>query len=470
MALFHPTQSRLRLAIRNSVVAVLVSLLAWMAQSSEWGQAKVDEAFDDFSRGEAEAAVDDPAFVAVQQSDGKGLPWTVIAFDEQTYAWAPGGTAWTPRSWLVSAIDRAVRGGAAVVLVDFWLTQDLPVYQHPLPAAGSATLVDEQSDWTEGLARLAPAAAQSRSVLLFADSSDPRRPTGPSSYTSSVRQAAQASPSVVTGAATFLVDPRDRVTRRFQTYVNQAQGRSPSLVVQAVLFQAYGLEEGRRQIAELSRQLSDNAMLDHGFDWPVRGLSRPLRFERNEPDEDCVSARLRLRLLPDEVLGALSPHEAGLRRLADRAPQLIRSFDPLAEPSADELRRNYAGKIVLIGATDWRLGDVHRTSVGDLPGVLVHANSIDTLQRGLQPMSSAWSNIVTILVLSLLLGIAFAWLPPLFATKLVLSGLAVLGAWGASVFFRHSGVFINIWAPIASMAVLELLFETEEWWRERASR
>lgn len=446
----HPRSVRRRTIVRNTVIALVVAAVTLLVEETRFGQIKMDEAFDQLVRHEVEAAARDEAW------SKQSLRWSVLALTPDTYDQAPGGPAWTPRRWLVDAMRQAVRGGAKVVFVDFSLPFDVPPYQ----MAGGT--VDEQTEWAAGLAEVVTEASARQVALLFPDLPEPRLP---SAFVSTVRAAAAQHRHVRLGSAGFLEDPRDGVVRRIRTYDRDAKGKvRPSLVIQAVLLQAYGLEKGLRQIDAVAQRLSDAVSLRAGFDWPVPGLERPPHFASNEPDEECVSARLRLRLVNEAVLEQFH----GASSIETRGDGLVTMYDPGVSPTQAELEHRFEGRVVLVGSTDPRIGDMHRTSVGALPGIYVHANSVDTLQRGLQPLPGKWWNVLAVLVFAMIAGVMFAVLPPMFAMKATMGLVWVCVAWGATKYFQNTGVFINIWAPMAGLVVLEALAEFEHWWHDRS--
>lgn len=110
-------------------------------------------------------------------------------------------------------------------------------------------------------------------------------------------------------------------------------------------------------------------------------------------------------------------------------PQTFQSL-PYHRVLADQVPRNaFAGKIVLIGASSPVLHDVYPTPFatrGNMPGVEIHANALETLLRGeaIRPVPAAVNALLAVLggALSLWIAITFR---PIFALALVGGGLVL---------------------------------------------
>lgn len=75
---------------------------------------------------------------------------------------------------------------------------------------------------------------------------------------------------------------------------------------------------------------------------------------------------------------------------------------------------DFAGKIVLVGQTDYRSKDIFPTAMGDLPGLHIHANIVATLlDQGapLHPLAPVWTFLIA-LGAAILLGLPLLRLPP----------------------------------------------------------
>jgi adenylate cyclase len=214
---------------------------------------------------------------------------------------------------------------------------------------------------------------------------------------------------------------------------------------------------------------------------PVDQVVRSVPLAADDPEDDQLKPGLSLAILIDTE--RLRPVEAaasrdgivvaGRRHIpTDRAGALrvswaagltpgganiVPALDVLQGKVPDERIR---GRTVVVGLTDPAFAELHRTPVGELPAVLVHANAANTM------LTSAWvrpvpvpETLAWIFCLTALVGTAAAvlplWLTPLPAVAaawgyLGLAGLRVGGG-------RFMDVVRPVGAVLAAMVVTVLL-------------
>jgi adenylate cyclase len=180
---------------------------------------------------------------------------------------------------------------------------------------------------------------------------------------------------------------------------------------------------------------------------PVDQVVRSVPLVVDAPDDDQLQPGLSLTILIDtERLRPVSAAEsddgivvAGRRHVpTDRAGDLRVSWAAGLTPGGagivsalDVLQgrvpaERIRGRTVVVGLTDPAFAERHRTPVGELPGVLVHANAANTMLTGawVRPVPVA-ETLAWIFCLTALVGAAAAVLP-LWLVPLP----AVLAAWG----------------------------------------
>ncbi len=132
----------------------------------------------------------------------------------------------------------------------------------------------------------------------------------------------------------------------------------------------------------------------------------------------------------------------------------------------------FTGKTVLVGMTAPGLGDVYPTPLGEMPGVEIHAQTLQNLVRNLFLETAA---LPTALALALLLGLigaaAAGWLRPVVGLASVLL-IAVIYNTGGMYQFEHLGMVWPVLAPTGAMlltfgAVAVFRLSTEEAGRRR---
>jgi adenylate cyclase len=182
------------------------------------------------------------------------------------------------------------------------------------------------------------------------------------------------------------------------------------------------------------------------------------------------------RLVPTEGRHALRLNWAeGLDRVGK--PAVVSAIDVL-EGRVDPAKLR--DKIVFIGAVEPTLGDNQLVPVdksGGLPGVMIHANALNTMLTAsyLEPVTDTETTI-WVAVLTLVIALAVLFLPGWFvliAVALVplLSGVYVLGA---SIRFDAGHIPSNFWypivaTPVAFVAALVVRYVTETRQRRRVS-
>ena len=214
-------------------------------------------------------------------------------------------------------------------------------------------------------------------------------------------------------------------------------------------------------------------------DGVVRALPPVIESPEGEP---VPSLSLQLARLATASEGAISVPPDGVQAGPLFVPTgdvhlLDLNFAPtesfLTVPAVDVLEGNvpegtFEGKIVLIGATALGLGDLVPTPLdkaGRQPGVLVHANALNTILRGsfLDPESRA-ATLLWVFVIGLAVSLITLYLRPWLAV-LICAGLTV--AFFAIVFRRFDGgtvmnmVYPTIAGAVAYVSALAVRYFTE---------
>jgi adenylate cyclase len=182
------------------------------------------------------------------------------------------------------------------------------------------------------------------------------------------------------------------------------------------------------------------------------------------------------RLIPTEGRHALRLNWAtGLDHVGP--PAVVSAIDVLeGRVAASKLR----GKVAFVGAAEPTLGDNQLVPVdksGGLPGVMIHANALNTMLTAsyLEPVTDTETTL-WVAVLTLIMALAVLFLPGwyvLIAVALIpiLGGIYVLGA---SVRFDAGHIPSNFWYPIVALpvsfvAALVVRYMTETRQRRRVS-
>ncbi|HLY61618.1 MAG TPA: adenylate/guanylate cyclase domain-containing protein [Terriglobia bacterium] len=126
-------------------------------------------------------------------------------------------------------------------------------------------------------------------------------------------------------------------------------------------------------------------------------------------------------------------------------------------PDGEDMKKAFANKIVLIGATATGIGDLRPTPFQptDFPGVEVHANFIDNLLTGEFIHRGILENVIDIgfiLLFSLVAGVLLSVVPATRATLLLFILLGLFW-WLNYYLFASRRIWIALFLPTATLAV-----------------
>ncbi|MEP6828488.1 MAG: adenylate/guanylate cyclase domain-containing protein [Aestuariivirga sp.] len=155
-------------------------------------------------------------------------------------------------------------------------------------------------------------------------------------------------------------------------------------------------------------------------------------------------------------------NENGLFQLYYRPPRAEDSYSAalFLDSSPDEkLRSKIDGKLVLIGTSAAGLGDRRISSLGQtVPGVSVHAQAIEQILAGQYLARGEWVTqleLLYIVAAALLFALCSIFLRPgMFVAAWITSVAATL--YGATFFFRHSGLMFDATFPLMASTLLFL--------------
>jgi len=223
------------------------------------------------------------------------------------------------------------------------------------------------------------------------------------------------------GIPQLLDDPEDKITRLYTRCIETKAGPQPSFVHAVVL--AYHAAKS--------------------------GAGTPKEHPCGEEIENSTQ--------PFFIRYSLRPESSLLQR---RASQVLGLSGKKENGGQDSAIQDFEGKIVLLGGT-YRDFDRHATPIGNLPGIVVLANAIETELGGkpVKALSRGWLFLIE-LVSSTLLVVLFT-LFPLPPVKLFIYGLLITAAisMGLSLISFHT---LSRFANFAPTLLAVLLFEIYE--------
>lgn len=145
--------------------------------------------------------------------------------------------------------------------------------------------------------------------------------------------------------------------------------------------------------------------------------------------------------------------EALRKMVAERIPADRRALRERIEEATAQLRRSVAGRLVLVGSTATGAADFVPTPLEPrMPGVMVHANIINTVASGAFVTGAPWAvNLAAILLAGGLVAAMGARMSILRAGPLALLLAAAYGAANLWIAFAVAGCWLVLVSPIAAM-------------------
>lgn len=299
----------------------------------------------------------------------------LIEFDETYYRESYTLGYWTPRSAVADTLISAVRRGASVVIFDF-------VFRRPAPVIlKNGSQFDDDAAFLERFRTAAEEAKKRRSIIII-----------PYPNTPEMNRLAEEYPDSV-AFANFGVWERndDRVVRRARWLASD----SGHLSVALLAFLHSSFPPDKRAGAE-------------------RDIRRALTREDFVPE-----------VIPESLADLLSGSSLHSSRIVYRylLPENIRALDKKARVAQlgvlyrpDQINSTYdfpdlSGRIVLMGSTFTELGDVHKTPVGSVSGVVILANVVNMVLNGQFSHGHFLIDILIVLAAIMIFSFIFAYMP-----------------------------------------------------------
>ncbi|HUR43623.1 MAG TPA: CHASE2 domain-containing protein, partial [Aestuariivirga sp.] len=281
-----------------------------------------------------------------------GMPVTFFDVDDETrVSW--NAKAATPHAALAALVKLAASNGAALILVDFDLTQasdtDLAAALRDYPADAPELMLVRNIRFARGTATHLQAAAASATAY---DNDVAGKPN-------------------IRWVTTLNDIGKDRSVRRiklWQTVCNGASGTAyPSAALVAAAFPA----KEPNHAAELAAFLQSRVAVECGHGnapavtWPpVRAQVAQLPYVFADTTETPALFRIQVN----------GRDTVALRRIS--AGLLVTYTNGLAQVAGDVDRDPFEGRAAIVGASYTDNGDIYETPLGTMPGALILANSV----------------------------------------------------------------------------------------------
>ncbi|MCP4220277.1 MAG: CHASE2 domain-containing protein [bacterium] len=432
-----PRKKRIRFYINISLAVFVAAGMHLVEHNTQWGRTTLDTAYDTFIKKDAANTPMDP--------DTGQL--VVVDLDHQR---PPGPISYiSPRNKIAHIINTARQGKAKLVVLDIHMETADNTSANTNPA--TKTPSNDQLFRTALLGF--PKTADFTTQIIFARRFKTERiktKTGTLKIVAKpirhyFAQEIEANANFHYAVPTMLGSPADAVVRYWKSHQPGTKEVNWSLPVKTA---ALAHNAGKR-LDQTGKQLSGPAegLLE------IRDADGGTVFELPLSNKDVIRQRIRFRILPADVLGAIH-----------RGTALPAGADNLTPGQC-------TGKILLVGASHPDRGDSHYTPVGHMPGLYVQANAIDTVLNRRQYVPPAlWLALLFDFFVILVAAYVFHHFTKWPYTVIA----AVVMAWVLAfvtynVVYRLFGVFLNAAFAVLASGVFDFLANIEEYLEERKS-
>ena len=357
----------------NVFIGIAIAVFMFGVEHTDWGEANINKAFDFGIKVEASKSTKAMESLKAQRNIHISDRIVFAEIDHETYKkW--GSPLLTPRVKLAEIVKIAHEGGAKIIALDVLLeNKDCCHPQDDLILRKTLQDITDKKSTTKVIFPVSIDYDGKKRKNIFQDLID----QNPNFYIAS----AQISASVT-----------DRIIRYwvpFETIKNDNGGN----IIWNISFLVAMLDKGKeREIRKFEKTIiSGKFHKDHRIE-----LDHD-RFITISPDRDEIYRnRIRFFLIPKNTL---SNYPGG--NLFENAYNI------------DEIKHvSLKDKIVIIGNSSPDAGDIHHTPVGDMAGIFIIGNAVNTISLGIQPSPSP-------LWLSIIIDIAFIFMAAfLFLNKL----------------------------------------------------
>jgi len=388
----------------NVFIGITVVLFFHFVENTDWGEANINKAFDFIIKKEAEKSAKSMENLTAQRNIGISDKIVFAEIDHETYKkW--GRPNLIPRDKLAEIIKIAYEGGAKIISLDILLEDNDCC--HPQSEGELRKILQDMTDKNSATKVIFPVRV-SYDGKIRTNTFQALIEKNPNFYAASAYISATAADMVVRYWVPFEIVQDDRNT-----------------ILWNVSFLAAMLDKGKEaEIKDFEQTIKkDGFRNDHHFQ-----ISND-KFITITPDKDDIYRnRIRFLLVPQNTL---SNHPGG--NLFDNVYQL------------DHIKHaNVKDKIVIIGNSSPDAGDIHSTPVGNMAGMFIIGNAINTLSFGLQPSRPPlWLNIMIDIVIVIMAAFIFLYFNS-FRAK-ILSYVVIIPIVGfvSWLIFLYIGVLLN---------------------------
>lgn len=408
----------------NIGVGIAIVVFFHFLEHTDWGEDVINKAFDLIVTKEAQKAAGEMESVHARKSDNISDQIVFVDIDHEAYVkW--GRPAITPRNELAKIVETAYQGGARIVALDILLEERDCC--HPEHDRALRKVFQDMLDRKVATKVIIP--------VRIGHAGDIKE----SLFNDFIVKNPHFYPALPTLSATAT----DRVIRYWVPY-ETVKGRSGQRILWNMSFLAAMLADGKA--AEI-RDFEDTIRTGKFHEARHLKLSSMKEITISPERDDIYRNRIRFLLIPKDTL----PGHPGGNLFS-------------ASYRVDEVEHAiFKDKIVIIGNSSPDTGDMHPTPAGNMAGMYIIGNAINTISLGIQPSHSPM--ILNLLIeVAIIVGAAYLFLYFQSLLAQLLGSVVLIATLGTMsyYYFLHTGVFLNFIFAVIGMGFHKTIANIEE--------
>ncbi len=423
----------------NLAIGLAIVICLHFLQQTRWGESTLDKFMDLFISSESGKA-------ARVQKDIGDSPILFVDIDHETYKnW--GEPLITPRDKLANILRILHEGGAKVIVLDILLEGNdcLKENDHKLLDVLRRIQLDEHGPTKIILPQRIGFEGELKKSLfdiLFEKGDSPGALKPQKLY--------RATPVLSATGADNIV----RYWNLYERYPGE-NGRQEIIwgyPIVAVLLAVEGSLQKLDSFGEILEREKSHPRGDHERLRLSTGKIIKLPYEKSH----LYLQRLRFLLVPKRSAkeGSAEPDIGAGGNLFQTAI----GFEEL-----EYYKESFKDKIVVVGNSSPDVGDIHKTPVGDMAGMYILGNSINTILAKEQPSPPpVWLSIVIEVAVIILAAYLFLYFTSLLAQVIASVLILLLFGYFGYLYFLKTGIFLNFVFAIVGMGFHETTKDIEE--------
>lgn len=432
----------------NIFWGVLIAVLLHISSYTGYGQGLLNKVYDALVELEFEREIHNPRYPNISDKI------VFVELREKDYESTQG--LWTPRIKLANTIKAAVEKGAKVVVVDFAMEKIIPLYLK------NGEVVDENEQFMKTMRETVKMAKRNKpgTVLIFpqryewVDKAWALKPF----FEGFKNLKDKSGETIVIGDPYLEADANDATVRKWEYYkvIKENSGYDIHFSLQILAATYLCQENAYKTLSGLKSEILIPNKKNRN-PWPIINC----RETKIEIKQNNLANRYRFFIPRKEDYESKKLRDPVDQRLFNRLDSNYNSL------SNDKIAvHNLENKIVIIGSTYKEAADLHRTPVGDLPGMYLIGNGINVLLMGKQLKTIPISQeilIEAIIILAASLGFLYMHPSVSFAALSVLFFLIFTPLSFCALKYNY---MLNFWLPVIGIGLRGNIAELGELWKE----